>query len=226
MAFRNSLQPSCMTLTLSLHRISLRELRMKIWDILSPLYDLFETAYNGKCYKGIADEIKLHVCENDVVLECACGTGLLTLPMAQICKELIATDYSDGMLKQTRKKVGKYANTKIQKASILDLPFEDDKFDVVVAANVIHLVDDPAKALSELKRVCKPGGKLVIPTYVNKESLSSMVAAKLLSLLGVDFKRQFSLESYKAFFVKHDIPVKEYRIVEGRMPCAFAIIEL
>lgn len=226
MSFRNSLQPSCMTLTLSLHRISLRELRMKIWDILSPLYDLFETAYNGKCYKGIADEIKLHVCENDVVLECACGTGLLTLPMAKICKALIATDYSDGMLKQTRKKVGKYANTKIQKASILDLPFEDDKFDVVVAANVIHLVDDPAMALSELERVCKPGGKLVIPTYVNKESQSSMVAAKLLSLLGVDFKRQFSLESYKAFFAKHNIPVKEYRIVEGRMPCAFAIIEL
>lgn len=226
MAFRNSLQPSCMTLTLSLHRISLRELRMKIWDILSPLYDLFETAYNGRCYKGIAEEIKQHVCENDVVLECACGTGLLTLPMAQICTELIATDYSDGMLKQTRKKVGKYANTKIQKASILDLPFEDDKFDVVVAANVIHLVDDPAKALSELKRVCKPGGKLVIPTYINKESKNSMVAAKLLSLLGVDFKRQFSLESYKAFFAKHNIPVKEYRIVEGRMPCAFAIIEL
>lgn len=199
---------------------------MKIWDILSPLYDLFETAYNGRCYKGIAEEIKQHIGKNDVVLECACGTGLLTMPMAQICTELIATDYSDGMLKQTRKKVGEYANTKIQKANISDLPFEDDRFDVVVAANVIHLVDDPAMALSELERVCKPGGKLVIPTYVNKESQSSMVAAKLLSMLGVDFKRQFSLESYKAFFAKHNIPVKEYRIVEGRMPCAFAIIEL
>ncbi len=197
-----------------------------IWDILSPLYDLFETAYNGKCYKGIAEEIRQHVCKDDVVLECACGTGLLTLPMAQICKELIATDYSDGMLKQTEKKVVGYANTKIQKASILDLPFEDDRFDVVVAANVIHLVDDPAKALSELKRVCKPGGKLVIPTYVNMESQNSMVAAKLLSMLGVDFKRQFSLESYKAFFEKYNIPVKEYRIVEGRMPCAFAIVAL
>ena len=197
-----------------------------IWDILSPFYDLFETAYNGKCYKGIAEEIKQHVCKDDVVLECACGTGLLTLPMARICKELIATDYSDGMLKQTEKKVGGYANTKIQKASILDLPFENERFDVVVAANVIHLVDDPAKALSELKRVCKPGGKLVIPTYVNKESQNSMVAAKLLSMLGVDFKRQFSLESYKAFFEKYNIPVKEYRIVEGRMPCAFAIVAL
>lgn len=196
-----------------------------IWDVLSPLYDLFETVYNGKCFKGIAEEIKNHVSKDDVVLECACGTGLLTLPMAQICKELIATDYSDGMLKQVQKKVGEYANTKIQKASILEIPFEDNKFDVVVAANVIHLLDEPEKALAEMKRVCKPGGKLIIPTYVNKESKNSMIAAKLLSMLGVNFKRQFSLDSYKEFFIKHNVDVKEYRIVEGRMPCAFAIVD-
>lgn len=75
-----------------------------IWDVLSPLYDFFETIYNGKCFKGIAEEIKNHVGKDDVMLECACGTGLLTLPMAQICKEIVATDYSDGMLKQTQKK--------------------------------------------------------------------------------------------------------------------------
>ena len=114
-----------------------------IWDILSPLYDFFETIYNGKCFKGIAEEIKNHVGKDDVVLECACGTGLLTLPMAQICKEIVATDYSDGMLKQTQKKIAGYPNVTVQKASILDIPFEDNKFDVVVASNVIHLLDEP-----------------------------------------------------------------------------------
>lgn len=194
-----------------------------IWDVLSPLYDFFETVYNGKCFKGIAEEIKNHVGKDDVVLECACGTGLLTLPMAQICKEIVATDYSDGMLRQTQKKVSGYNNVRIQKASILDIPFEDNKFDVVVAANVIHLLDEPEKALAEMKRVCKPGGKLIIPTYINKENKNSMFAAKLLSFFGVDFKRQFSLDSYKEFFVNHHVDVKEYRIVDGRMPCAFAI---
>ena len=195
-----------------------------IWDVLSPLYDFFETVYNGKCFKGIAEEIKKYVNKDDVVLECACGTGLLTLPMAQICKEIVATDYSDGMLRQTQKKVSGYNNVRIQKASILEIPFDDNKFDVVVAANVIHLLEDPGKALAEMKRVCKPGGKLIIPTYINKESKNSMVAAKLLSMFGVDFKRQFSLDSYKEFFVNHHVDVKEYHIVDGRMPCAFAII--
>ena len=195
-----------------------------IWDKLSPFYDLFENVYNGKCNKGIAEKIKEYVTEDDIVLECACGTGLLTLPMAQKCKRLIATDYSVGMLRQTKKKVAKYSNTKVRKASILELPYKDGKFDVVVAANVIHLLDEPDKAIFELKRVCKPNGKIILPTYINNEKKNSKYAAKLLSVLGVKFKRQFSLASYKHFITSHNISCVEYSVVEGRMPCAFAII--
>ena len=195
-----------------------------IWDKLSPFYDFFENVYNGKCYKGIAEKIKEYVTEDDTVLECACGTGLLTLPMAQKCKKLIATDYSVGMLRQTKKKVAKYSNTKVRKASILEVPFKEDKFDVVVAANVIHLLDEPDKAISELKRVCKPNGKIILPTYINNEKKNSIIAAKLLSVLGVKFKRQFNLASYKEFITSHNISQVEYCVVEGRMPCAFAII--
>lgn len=195
-----------------------------IWDKLSPFYDFFENIYNGKCYKGIAEKIKEYVTEDDTVLECACGTGLLTLPMAQKCKKLIATDYSVGMLRQTKKKVAKYSNTKVRKASILEVPFKENKFDVVVAANVIHLLDEPDKAISELKRVCKPNGKIILPTYINNEKKNSIIAAKLLSVLGVKIKRQFNLASYKEFITSHNISQVEYCVVEGRMPCAFAII--
>ena len=195
-----------------------------IWDKLSPFYDLFESIYNGKCYKGIAKKIVEYVKEDDVILECACGTGLLTVPMAQKCKKLIATDYSVGMLRQTKKKVVKYSNTKVRKASILELPFKDDKFDVVVAANVIHLLDEPDRAISELKRVCKPNGKIILPTYINDEKKNAVIAAKLLSVLGVKFKRQFSLVSYKEFIASHNMSQVEYSVVEGHMPCAFAII--
>ena len=96
---------------------------------------------------------------------------------------------------------------------------------MVVAANVIHLLDEPDKALSEMKRVCKDSGKIIIPTYINKSKKNSMVAAKVLEKMGVDFKRQFDLDSYKEFFDKYGVDVQEYVIVEGRMPCAFAIIQ-
>lgn len=195
-----------------------------IWDKLSPFYDFFENAYNGKCFKGIAEKIKDFVDEDDIVLECACGTGLLTVPMAQKCKKIIATDYSVGMLRQTKKKVTGYNNVKVGKASILDLPFKEDRFDVVVAANVIHLLDEPNKAILELKRVCKPNGKIIIPTYINSEKKNAELAARILSVLGVNFKRQFSLSSYKAFFKTCGISDVTYSVVNGHMPCAFAVI--
>ncbi len=195
-----------------------------IWDKFAPFYDFFETVYNGKCYKGIAEKIKEYVTEEDIVLECACGTGLLTLPMAQKCKKLIATDLSVGMMRQAKKKVAKYTNTTVKKASILELPFKAGDFDVVVAANVIHLLDEPEKAISELKRVCKPNGKIILPVYINKEKKNSVVAAKLLSVLGVTFIRQFSLASYQEFIASHNITQVKYSVVDGRMPCVFAVI--
>lgn len=80
------------------------------------------------------------------------------------------------------------------------------------------------KGIAELKRVCKPKGKIILPVYINKEKKNSIVAAKLLSAFGVKFKRQFSLESYKEFIASHDIPQVTYSVVDGRMPCAFAVI--
>ena len=195
-----------------------------IWDKLSPFYDFMETVYSGKCYKGIAEKIKEYVTEEDIILECACGTGLLTVPMARKCKKLIATDLSTGMLRQTKKKLKNYANTKIGKASILALPFKEDEFDVVVAANVIHLLDEPDKAISELKRVCKPNGRIILPVYINSEKRNAVIVAKLLSVFGVDFKRQFSLASYQEFLALHNISQVTYSVVDGRMPCAFATI--
>ena len=63
-----------------------------------------------------------------------------------------------------------------------------------------------------------------MPTYINNEKKNAVIAAKLLSIFGVEFKRQFSLASYKEFIASHNISQVEYSIVEGRMPCAFAII--
>ncbi len=83
---------------------------------------------------------------------------------------------------------------------------------------------EPEKALHELERVVKPGGKIIIPTYINMSKESGMAAVKFITLLGADFKRQFDLESYKKFF--EDMGYKEvsYYVVDGRMPCAIAVI--
>lgn len=76
-----------------------------LWDNVSGLYDLFETVYNGKVYRGLGRKVAEEIAPDDVVLECACGTGAISRYIAPKCRKLVATDFSVGMLKQTAKKM-------------------------------------------------------------------------------------------------------------------------
>ena len=194
------------------------------WNKISPVYDLFENVYNGKVYKGTGEKVAEYIDKTDDVLECACGTGAITKSIAPNCKSLIASDFAEEMLKRAKKKCRKYGNVSFQFADITDLKFNNGSFDKAVAGNVVHLLPEPRKALKELERVVKPGGLIIIPTYLNKEQQSSSMAVKFLELIGADFKRQFVIESYKKFFEDMGYNDVEYYIVEGRMPCAIAVI--
>ena len=166
------------------------------WDKVSGFYDLFETVYNGKVYKGLGEKVAEEIKQNDVVLECACGTGAISKYIAPKCKLLIATDFSKGMLKQTLKKCRKYNNIKIKLADMTQLKCSDNKFDKVVAGNVIHLLEEPYAAIKELERVCKVGGKIIIPTYINASNGVNKKAVRLLEFAGANFKRQFDIDSF------------------------------
>ena len=194
------------------------------WNKISPVYDLFENVYNGKVYKGTGEKVAEYIDKTDDVLECACGTGAITKSIAPNCKSLIASDFAEEMLKRAKRKCRKYGNVSYQFADITDLKFNNGSFDKAVAGNVVHLLPEPRKALKELERVVKPGGLIIIPTYLNKEQQSSSMAVKFLELIGADFKRQFVIESYKKFFEDMGYNDVEYYIVEGRMPCAVAVI--
>lgn len=194
------------------------------WDKVSGVYDLFETVYNGKVYQGLGKKVAEIIGQNDIVLECACGTGAISKYIAPRCRQLIATDFSKGMLKQTAKNCRKYSNIKLRRADMTHLKCRDNRFDKVVAGNVIHLLEEPHAAIKELERVCKAGGKIIIPTYINASTGVNKKAVRLLELAGANFKRQFDINSYKMFFENAGYTNVDYFIVDGRMPCAVAVI--
>ena len=196
------------------------------WDKAAGLYDLFEMVYNGKVYKGLAMKVAEFIESADDVLECACGTGMISRHIAPKCHSLIATDVSEGMMKQAKKHCSRFQNVTIQKADIMALEWREGTFDKVVAGNVIHLLDDPHGALAELLRVCKKGGLVIIPTYINIVDTGKVsLAARALEILGVNFKREFNFDSYRQFFADAGFKDVEYHVIEGKMPCAIAIIK-
>ena len=196
------------------------------WDRVAGIYDIFVNVINKKTHRALCSETEKLFNKKDRVLECACGTGMLTEVIASECLGLTATDFSSGMLKRAKKKCRRFSNICFEKVSILDLPYSDSSFDKVVAANVIHLLDEPYKALSELDRVCRRGGMIIIPTYINKtEKGRTSRFAKTVGKAGADFKRQFTFRSYQNFFRKAGYKNVSYKLIDGRIPCALAIIK-
>ena len=195
-----------------------------VWDTFSPIYDISETIYNKDVYLGTGKIAAEYVGAGDIVLECACGTGAISRFIAPKCKRLIATDMSKGMLREAEKNLAQFANVSFYKADITALKCSDNSFDKVIAGNVIHLLDDPKAALAELVRVCKHGGKVIVPTYINSSKPSQQAVTDTLRVFGVDFKSEFDFDSYKAFFAEAGYENVEYRLVEGRMNCAIAVI--
>ena len=195
------------------------------WDRVAWVYDFVEKIYNGKVFKALGEKVAKRITATDCVLECACGTGAISKAIAGKCKHLIATDFSGKMLKRAKKKCKKLNNVEFARANILKLEYPDGVFDKVVAGNVIHLLEEPEVALKELERVCRPGGQIIIPTYINHEKKGKpdfMVRA--FSKAGAGFKRQFIFQSYREFLEKAGYAHAEYDVVEGKVPCAIAVI--
>ena len=193
-----------------------------IWDRVAPLYDLAVSTLNRRVYDGTGAAVARLIRPGDTVLECACGTGAIASAIAPACARVVATDFSEGMLKQARKKLARFPHVVVEQADITDLHYADDSFDAVVAGNVIHLLPEPGDALKELKRVVRPGGTIIVPTYMIPKKRAHTMFLRVISRFGVHFQEHFDPASYRAFFERMGYVHVTYRVVRGRIPCVIA----
>mmetsp|Transcript_9162 Transcript_9162/g.16079 ORF Transcript_9162/g.16079 Transcript_9162/m.16079 type:complete len:277 (-) Transcript_9162:269-1099(-) len=98
------------------------------------------------------------------LLDVGCGPGSISAGFGPLCKEVIAVDAEASVLEDARKAVDSagVSNVHIQKASAYSLPFESGTFHVVYAHQVLQHLAEPVQAISEMRRVLKPGGLLAV----------------------------------------------------------------
>src|SRR5574341_2626750 len=126
-------------------------------------------AFQEKKYLGAVREDLLKDVSGEV-LEIGAGTGA-NFPYYRNDARITATEPDPYMLERARKRAGEVpANIELQQVAAEDLPFLDGTFDFVVDALVLCSVNDPALALSEIKRVLKPGGEIRLYEHVRYES--------------------------------------------------------
>ncbi len=151
----------------------------KRYDRIAPLYDLMEGLVERSRYSKWRELLWSKV-EGSEILEVGVGTGK-NFPYYSVNAEITAIDFSEKMLSRAREKAKKQnAKVNLQKMDVQNMIFEDNTFDTVVAAFVFCSVPDPMKGLQEVKRVCKPGGKILLLEHVLS---ANRVLAWLMSLV-------------------------------------------
>lgn len=110
------------------------------------------------------------------ILDLAAGTGVSSASLARSGAEVVAADFSPGMIAEGQRRYGAGApgggipNLSFVQADATALPFGDDEFDAVAISFGLRNVNDPKKALREMLRVTKPGGRLVIAEFSHPPS--------------------------------------------------------
>ncbi|MGD8478346.1 MAG: methyltransferase domain-containing protein [Burkholderiales bacterium] len=104
------------------------------------------------------------VCEKDVVLDVACGPGILACAFARHACHVTGVDITPAMLERA---AGLQRELSLQNVDWLScdvnhLPFEDERFSILITRYAFHHLEQPVAVLAEMARVCAPGGKVVV----------------------------------------------------------------
>jgi ubiquinone/menaquinone biosynthesis C-methylase UbiE len=154
--------------------------------------------YRHKLYK------KVNLKNKKKILDVGCGTGAVTLDIAGLTNgEVTGIDIDSEKLKEAERVLSNVPNIKLIEADVLDLPFEDDTFDLVVFTIVLIHVKDQQKAISQMVRVTKTGGFVLAclePDYSGiigyPDNPAQALVLKSLETIGADLSTGRKLKFY------------------------------
>jgi SAM-dependent methyltransferase len=101
---------------------------------------------------------------DDTVLDVACGPGILACAFARVARHVTGIDITPAMLDRARvlQQDRKLTNLTWKHGDVLPLPFPDGSFSIVTSRFAFHHFLEPGRVLAEMRRVCAPGGKVVV----------------------------------------------------------------
>ena len=123
------------------------------WDRLRD--DLFGERFHLAALPAFADS-------EWTVGDLGCGTGQLTAALAPFVRHVVAVDASAAMLQAAKKRLHAFDNVELRRGDLEALPIDEARLDAATLALVLHHLPEPDRALADVARVLKPGGRLLI----------------------------------------------------------------
>jgi ubiquinone/menaquinone biosynthesis C-methylase UbiE len=134
-------------------------------------YDVVWTKYIPE-FKDSKEHLELFFIEEEVkdkdIFDCGCGTGIFANIFASMgAKKVVGFDLSPGSLRTGKEMAAKMElkNIEFVEGDMLQIPFEDNQFDIVWAWGSAHHTENPMKAIDEIDRMVKKGGSLLLALY-------------------------------------------------------------
>ena len=190
------------------------------WDRNAGRYDRFMRK-DAAAYERLYELLR-PVVRQKTVLELATGTGLIAKHIVRSADHIEATDASKEMIEQAKQGV-KSAKLYFSVQDMFHLPYADQSFDVVIVVNALHIVPEPEKALSEIRRVLKDDGVLVAPTFTHAgNSFSGKVRAFFMKRVGFPLHSKWTSAEYLRFLSQNGWTVRKSAVLKASFPLTYA----
>jgi phosphatidylethanolamine/phosphatidyl-N-methylethanolamine N-methyltransferase len=170
-----------------------------VYDKLAKFYDLFfgPTLHPGRL-KAIQ---RMNIQAHENVLEVGVGTGINLSLYPRDCA-ITGIDFSGSMLEKARERTARkeLQNIRLLQMDAADLKFSDNTFDIVYAPYLISVVPDPLQVAREMRRVCRPGGRIIFLNHFLSPNPLLSRTERLISpfTIHIGFKADLDLPAFLA----------------------------
>ena len=170
-----------------------------VYDKLAKVYDL---TFGPTLHPGRLQAIqRMNIQAGERVLEVGVGTGINLSLYPKDCS-VTGIDFSGSMLEKARERAARKGirNMRLLQMDAGDLKFADDSFDIVYAPYLISVVPDPIKVAQEMRRVCRPGGRIVfLNHFLSPNPMLSRLERAISPLtIHIGFKADLDLPAFLA----------------------------
>ncbi len=195
------------------------------WDKKASDYDN-HLKKSENAYLKIIELIKHESSETQTILDIGTGTGEIPIALSDNVEKIIATDLSQVMINIANLKIKKLNinNITFQVQDCYNLGYNDEMFDIIIASNLLHLLDKPEQFLNSIKRLLKKNGKLIVPTFLHNESIKTKIISKILEFKGHPINTRFDSKSMIEFITKCGYDIEKSVFIESIMPMLFVVV--
>ncbi|MDQ3211615.1 MAG: methyltransferase domain-containing protein [Acidobacteriota bacterium] len=170
-----------------------------VYDKLAKVYDLI---FGPTLHPGRLRAIqRMDIQSSERVLEVGVGTGINLSLYPKGCS-VTGIDFSGSMLEIARERAARkeMQNVRLLQMDAADLKFADDSFDIVYAPYLISVVPDPVRVAREMRRVCRPGGRIIFLNHFLSPNPLLSRAERLISpfTIHIGFKADLDLPAFLA----------------------------